>query len=281
MENGNLVTQDIELISKYENFLLKKGAEEDKKRKYDYFHPSSFGQCYRKTAFQYYEFPKDEEFKPKARRIFSAGHAYHNRVQTEFAQMGILRGYWRCKICGKLHGKDEKWGIFCPRECDCKKHIPDDFPSKKLKKTDLFEYEEIQVENKEYHFKGHTDGIIEINKGEDGDRYVVDFKTINSKRFEFLSKPANVYVAQIRIYMWLLDINQGIIFYEEKDGHELKEFKILQDQDFIKDIKKTAKHLWDILQKKKLPAIPKFYKEDKMPCLYCDFKKKCWNKKKR
>lgn len=281
MSGRNLVETDTELIDRYENFLLSKGKEDDKKRDHSHFHPSGFGSCLRKVALEYFGMPKDAEIEPRVRRIFSAGHTHHDRMQKEFAIMGILRGYWRCKRCGKLHGTENKWGIFCPRNCGCEEVLPDDFKSKKLERYDLFNYEEISVGSDEYHFGGHCDGVIELVKDSEEDRYVVDFKTIRSEKFEFLNAPDKVYITQIRIYMWLLGINQGIIFYEEKNSHGLKAYKVFQDPHVVEELKKNSKLLWDLLQKKKIPTIPKYFVIDKKPCTYCDFKKRCWDMDKK
>jgi len=266
------------LTEKYENFLIRYGFENDKNRKHDHFHPSSFGQCFRKTAFQYYLFPKDEEISPKARRIFSTGHAHHHRMQTDFTQMGILRGYWKCRRCGKIHGEENKWGIFCPYNCSCAKLLTEDFPGKNLTGNNLFEYREMIVKNEEYCFEGHCDGIVELVKNDDDERYVIDFKTVKSEKFSFLKNPDPVYIVQIRIYMWILGIQQGIIFYEEKNTHGIKEFVVRQDENHIAEIKNNAKKLWEVLKAKKLPAIPKLYSKDQKPCLYCEYKEKCWSK---
>lgn len=269
------------LTEMYENYMVREGTESDKRRKYDHFHPSSFGQCLRKTAFQFYGVPRDEELEPRVRRIFAAGHAHHHRMQTDFSKMGILRGYWKCLRCHKIHGKDEKWGVFMPVKCSCDKLLPDDFPTRKLYGDSLFEYEEITVKDAEHGFEGHCDGIIELVKDEEDSRYVIDFKTVNGEKFKFLKSPDPVYVTQIRIYMWILGISQGIIFYEEKNTHEIKEYHIYQDENHIAEIRNSAKKLQEILKLEKIPSIPKIYAKDKKPCMYCEFKKKCWSKKEK
>ncbi len=278
-----LIGQDSALIYEYENFLLKKGAESDKSRGYSYFHPSAFGSCFRKMAFQHYGIPKDHLTEPRSYRIFDAGHAHHYRMQSHFAQMGILRGYWKCRICNKLHGTDNKIGIFCPEDCDCKKTIFKDIilEGKERKGLDLFEYEEIFLEDKEHNFKGHCDGIIELIKDNPKERYVIDFKTVKEQKFAYLKEPDQVYIVQINIYMWLSGVKKGIIFYEEKNTHELREFRVSYDESKIEDIKKNALKLKKVLDAKQLPSIPKTFAKSKKPCCYCEFREKCWAKANR
>ncbi|HUS50983.1 MAG TPA: hypothetical protein VMZ91_12520 [Candidatus Paceibacterota bacterium] len=264
------------------DFLFKKGEQSRDNRGFSYFHPSSFGGCLRKTAFQYYsEF--DDRFKLKETldirsvRRFDAGHAFHWRMQKDFSEMGILRGFWKCRSCGKVHGKDEKIGIFTPEICDCL--------SKDDKRTglDLFEYEEIFLKSDpKYNFQGHCDGIIEKERGDPDSRYVVDFKTINSGGFGRLNRPSDIYVQQISIYMWLSGVHKAFIFYEDKNDHYIKEFPIIYDENEIERMTQKALRLKAILDKKKLPKKPDDYKKDKKPCREygrtCEFASFCYGK---
>jgi CRISPR/Cas system-associated exonuclease Cas4 (RecB family) len=275
LSEGSLISQSSNLIYEYENFLLKNGLESDKHRKHDHFHPSAFGSCLRKIAFQYYEIPKDYTTEPRAYRIFEAGHAHHHRMQKHFAQMGILRGYWKCNICGKVYGKENKIGIFCPEDCDCKSNLDSSFNLNR-KGLDLFEYEEILLKDDEHNFKGHCDGIIELVKNEPDERYVVDFKTVKAEKFAILKDPDPVYIVQINIYMWLSGVKKSIIFYEEKNTHELKEFHLRYDAERIEDIKTNALKLKKVLAARQLPSIPKTFEKRSKPCVYCEFREKCW-----
>ena len=279
---SSLIDQDSALIYEYESFLLKNGLEGDKHRGYDHFHPSAFGSCLRKMAFQHYKIPKDKLIDPKTYRVFEAGHAHHYRMQSHFAQMGILRGYWKCRLCSKVHGTDNKIGIFCPEDCECKetiKKIDPNFNGLKRKSLDLFEYEEILLKDDEYNFKGHCDGIIELVKDTPKERYVIDFKTVKAEKFAFLREPDNVYVVQINIYMWLSGVKKGIIFYEEKNSHELKEFRVNYNEEKVEEIKKNALKLNEVFKARQIPSIPKTFKKENKPCCYCEYATTCWRKK--
>lgn len=277
---SSFIDVDTALTYEYDNFLLKKGLENDKSRGYDYFHPSAFGNCLRKISFQHYGIQKDYHTEPRGYRIFDAGHAHHYRMQSHFAQMGILRGYWKCRICNKVHGTDDRIGIFCPEDCDCKEAIRKtnpDFSGLDRKGLDLFEYEEILLQDKETNFKGHCDGIIELVKDNPKERYVIDFKTVKAEKFAFLKEPDSVYVTQINIYMWLAGVKKGIIFYEEKNSHDIREFKIMYDERKVEEIKTNALKLQKVFEIRKLPSIPKTFTKDKKPCCYCEYRDKCWS----
>lgn len=254
----------------YEEYLINLGEESRNTRGYKHFHPSAFGDCIRKIALQYYSESIDslkqvEPVDPKLQRAFEAGHAFHFRMQKSFAKMGILRGWWKSKITGKIYGTENPHGILMPKSLDeiGEKQHDDD----KRDIFELLEYEEIKVENKEFNFKGHVDGILEIN----GELYVIDFKTTNEDQYSMLTTAHSKYIVQINIYMWLLNIRNGIIYYEEKNRHQLKEFHLRYNEKLIDDIKDRASQLVKVLERKALPKIPQHFSKDKKPCRWCEF----------
>lgn len=260
-------------VPSHDDFLLREASRKSKYRKYSHFHPSSFSDCFRKIAFQYYG-ELDEKFIPpttvdtRLERIFSAGHAFHWRMQGDLARAGILRGYWKCKRCKKVHGTDNKIGILLPDKCDC----GDDRHG-----LSLFDYKEIEVKNKEYNFKGNTDGVIELSNNDISTNYVIDFKTIKTERFNLLRKPDFKYLTQINIYMWLLGLKSGIIYYEDKNDQSVKEFLVHYNEKLIDSVKENSKKLLYVLKNHKLPSIPANFSKHKMPCRYCDYSNfLCW-----
>lgn len=288
MSQSNNVEVSYILTPIYEQFLLEEGVEGKENRGYKHFHPSAFGGCLRKIILQYFgeikpELKEPREIKPSSERIFKAGHAHHFRMQEEFSRMGIIRGYWRSKLTGKLYGTDNKIGIFRPQSLEEIGEADKKDPNDKRSIDQLFEYEEIAVINEEYNFAGHTDGIIELEKGDINSRYVVDFKTIKSERYSILAtksrKPDPEYITQINIYMWLLGVHQGIIFYEDKNEHKLIEFHVPYDEELIDQIKKYSKELIKLIKQKKIPSVSKSYAKTRKPCIYCGYKKFCWDGK--
>lgn len=270
----------------YNAFLIKKAEGND--RKFHYFHPSSFGGCLRKTLLQYYgekkpQLKEPKEIQPQKERIFDAGHFYHERMQRHFAEMGILRGCWRSKLSGKVHGREEKIGIFRPASLEeiGEDHLLKDGDTRSM--HDLFEYEEITLENKEYNFKGHCDGIIELERGNPDSRFVIDFKTCRTEKYEFLStrsrKPDSEYITQISIYMWLSGVHRGIIFYEDKNNHDILEFHVNYSENRISQIKKTAKKLLKYIEKNQIAPVSDHYHKKKKPCCYCGYHALCFGKK--
>lgn len=269
----------------YDDYLSREAVKNQNERGYKTFHPSAFGGCLRKIALQYYgeidpKYKEPVKFDPKSQRIFRAGHAHHFRMQEELSEMGILRGCWKSKITGKIYGRDSKTGIFMPQsleEVGEEKH-PDD----KRELKEIFEYVEIKVENKEYNFSGHCDGIIQLDPDNPDTMYIVDFKTMKFERFEILARSGNIdnnYLTQINIYMWILGVRKGLIFYEDKNTHQIKEYEVFYDENLIEDIKRQAKTLLSFFEKKQLPKMPDQYEKNKKPCMYCGYKDVlCWKK---
>ena len=270
------------LAPHYETFLAEREMSDRAKRGYLHFHPSSFGGCLRCTAFQYHSETNDK-FKNKSpvdmrfRRICDAGHAFHDRMQRDLSIMGVLRGWWKCKACGNITGKDDPIGTFLPETCECKRRKAD-----KRTGIKLFEYVEIFLQSDpKYNFKGNCDGILELEPGEPSSRYVIDFKSINEGGFSYLRKPDPKYVTQMRIYMWLTGVRKGIIYYEDKNKHELREFEVTYDEDMVDHIKDTASKLKKICEMGKIPKIPGHYSKSKKPCTLfkskkCEYYKFCY-----
>jgi len=249
-------------------------------RGHAYFHPSSFGECLRKVAFEYYSeidpwFKVPDEIEPRLQRLFQAGHNFHDRMQSEFADMGVLRGYWKSKITGKIYGKESKTGIFRPKTLEEIGEEKYKHPDDKRPISNLFEYQEIQVFDEEANFRGHCDGVVELIEGDPEFTFVVDFKTINEDKFKMLKEPDPKYVVQITIYMEILGLDKGVIYYEDKNRHERKEFLVLKDKEIAEEIFSNARKLKGLLDLKKIPPIPSQFSEDRPPCRWCKYAEKC------
>ena len=276
------------VLDYYNEFLNKKGIISRQGRGFLKFHPSSFGDCLRKIAFQYHS-EQNDKYKIniatdiKFMKICDAGHAFHDRMQYDFSKMGILRGWWRCKKCNKILGKENKIGIFLPDICDC---IEDPLVDKR-RGLKLFEYEEIFLKSEEeFNFQGNCDGIIEIEKDNPDLRFIIDFKSINEKSYGnlFTSEPNKKYTIQVMIYMWLSGIHKAILYFEDKNKHEISEYVIDYDEEAVEEIKNTSRKLKKICELGGIPKIPQGYSSNNSPCNSffgkCDYYDFCYLDKK-
>ena len=270
----------IELITK--KFMIDKAISNS--RSFEIFHPSAWGSCLRKIAYQYYN--EEEKFFVKSaaegdlklERIFDNGHGIHARWQNYLDCAGVLRGNWKCANpeCGIVHGLEFALGIFNPIRaqknwrCACGN-------SKKLI------YEELTVKSpEEYNFEGHCDAVVDLRGtpyecGNDLDLMVVDFKSMKDEQFFALDHAKHEHIIQVHIYMWILGIPAGVVLYENKDSQAIKEMFVPRDEKIITKIKEEALWMRKVLEHKKLPERPSGYSVSKFPCRFCEFAKICYS----
>jgi CRISPR/Cas system-associated exonuclease Cas4 (RecB family) len=232
-------------------------------RPYEYFHPSEFSDCVRKTVYLHMGETGQSTISTDLQRVFDNGHGMHARYADYLVGMGIAYGVWQCKnpLCKKRYGEGELLGIAQRKEpceeCGCEE----------------YSYEEVQVFNEEYMFQGHVDGIFKLSKK----FFVVDYKSMFSFQFKKLSEPIQKHIIQIMIYIWLLDLESGFLLYENKDDQKIKMFEVSRNEKLIQSIKSRAKKLIGILDQGSVPKRPYPNKNDKH-CKKCAFRKMCWQK---
>lgn len=272
---------------------------------------------YQKYSDQGLVTPDKGDIEPKTVRIFDTGHSMHARWSHYFAEIGVLRGYWSCNnpCCylwddsgkhvgmgdypdpskfldkrggggrSRFYGKDNKLGCFKPEVCVCG--------------CEDFEYHEITVEDKELNFHGHCDQILDFSKfdpamfskgnavdvlfrAEDLPKkpIVLDMKSINS--FSFKSKlengPSLVYKTQLVIYSNILDLDYGILIYENKDDSSTKIYKVERNPEMWLKIKEQAYKLNEMSKDRLLPP-PRPLSKDSYDCRYCEFQSICHSSK--
>lgn len=262
------------------DYMVKKAL--DNSRRFNIFHPSAWGQCLRKVAYQWYN-DKDQfvskgpyDIDERTERIFDNGHSMHRRWQEYLDESGVLNGVWKCPywLCGRKYGIGEKYGIKNPSrkpdwkcECGC---------------PEILEYEEPLVQSApEYNFIGHCDGIIDVSgtrfeQKNRFDRFVVDFKSMKEELFMELTGPKDEHVVQVNIYMWILDLQGAVLCYENKNTQALKEMFVPRDEDLIEKIKAQAIWMRGMLAEGKLPFRPNGFTRSKFPCRFCDFVDHCY-----
>ncbi|MFW6173467.1 MAG: PD-(D/E)XK nuclease family protein [Elusimicrobiota bacterium] len=279
-------------------------------RRYHKYHPSAFGKCLRQM--QYFRYAEEglldmpvQEFEPNIVRIFDNGHFMHDRWQNYFEDIGILMGVWECKnpFCylyddngnpkvsvdsknRRIYGKDSKNGIFKPEECICGC-------------TD-FQYKEVTVYSEEMNLCGHADLIVDFSKLST-DRYkgilwdfnidqlpqnpiVIDMKTMNDYRWkQKLMKygPSMEYKIQLCIYANLLDVDFGLLLYENKNNQDIRAFKVEKNTDTVFALIRQQAMQMNAMANfdpKKLPP-PRYADKTNKECSRCPFKKICHNGK--
>ena len=288
------------MIVKIEEAINKKIIEEEldsitrKDRDYSHFHASSWDDCKRKTAYQYYEAmgyitiePACITIDPNLMRIFHNGHYAHDRWKKYLESTGALMGRWRCDDSSHgatshpVYGKDERFGVLKPERCMCG--------------NANLTYEEVGFLDPHTMWGGHVDAIVDqrilariqgftgiCDPGEE--LIIVDFKTMNSFAFKQLESPMPNHITQMQIYLYLSGLSNGKFIYENKDNQNIKEFLVRIDQGLLAIKKAEALAL-----KQQVTTVntrgdhtlpPRGYPSKTSPkCMACKFRGHCWHEK--
>jgi len=156
--------------------------------------PSEITECTRAIVCKLLGFSVREVITPRQQRIFDNGNYVHKRyLKSYIPHMG-----WAAKVEVDDNGK-----------------------------TKIKDFIEVTAYNEELWLKGTPDAVI-INK-EDGLPYIFELKSIKQELFFALEQPDWGYMAQVHLYMLLTGIPRAIVFYENKNDQDIKEFLVLQD----------------------------------------------------
>lgn len=232
-------------------------------RSYSLFHPSDIGYCLLKAVLMRMNFPGKFYTLPKMQRTFENGHSTHERLQRHLGEIGILQGRWKCYNCHSILGLEHPHGIKRPVGCDVcnkalmRKAVIDDDGNIVSGPKVLFEYIELPVYDEKLEISGHTDGVLNINNN----LFVIDFKTCSKSVYEELERkkvPMEAHIYQVNIYMYLLGINAGILFYENKNSLDIKEFLLVLDNDIINEFQRRVSYGIECYRNKTIPDIPEY-----------------------
>lgn len=124
--------------------------------------------------------------------------------------------------------------------------------------------------------RGFADVIVEVN----GRTAIGDIKTIKSSGYEYRvnsMKPSESHYLQVLIYMYVENIDDGFLHYENKDTHEeifipIKMTK--RAKDYIESVFEWMRDVKDLSETEKLPGRP--FGKTSVACRYCPLSKNCW-----
>lgn len=199
----------------------------------------------------------------------------------------------RNALAPRRYGYEEKVGVFKPKKCSCG--------------CEEFKYHEINVKDNDLNIFGHADLILDFSEfdvdrysshGEDNKGYklvdrtfdpanlpkkpiVVDMKSINDRGFRKLSQdgPSLKYKVQLVTYCNILDLEYGVLIYENKNDSLTSSFRVNRSEE--KDwpiIQRQIKLMNKMYDNKRLPP-PRPLRKDSYDCKYCDYKDVCHNSK--
>jgi len=281
----------IDFLKMVDASLIEKAKNND--RDYGHFHPSEWGKCHRKIAYEYYEFKgyitTDEsslKISPQLERIFGNGHHMHDRWTGYIESTGALIGKWICIHCSsggkhpEIIGKDEKLGATKPNEC-------------KVCKSTIFKYIEVGFFDEETWWGGHVDAVVDIslladqpilknnNKDHRWNRYIIiDYKSMNPFDFKKIEEPTPEHNMQMQVYLYLSDLKYGKFIYENKAFQDVKEFLVIRDDALLEVEVAKAKFLKSVVSNLRdgKRCLPKraYNSRGHKNCLYCQYRGDCW-----
>lgn len=231
-----------------------------------------------------------KEIREKYKEVATEDSDYlHNLPEDKRKEEAKLRS----SIFPRKKGYENKIGIFKPKKCNCG--------------CEEFTYHEINVRDEELNVFGHADLILDFSNF-DVDKYsshgehnsnanivdrtfdpkdlpsspiVVDMKSINDRGFKNLKEngPSLKYKVQLVSYCNILDLEYGIIIYENKNDSQTMSFKISRSEDREWPMIHKQIRLMNKMYESKLLPPPRPLRKDSYDCKYCDFKNVCHNSK--
>lgn len=209
--------------------------------------------------------------------IFAEGNRIHSKWQSWLLQAGLLEGKWYCPEC-ESNGYDHLTDDLCPM-CE-RGHVS---------------YREVSISNEEYHLLGHADGIINDPQG----RAVLEIKSVGVGTVRFdqpdlfmryskgeltldgmwkeIKTPFISHLRQVNLYMYCLNIHQGVVLYEWKPTQDLKEFSVKYQPELIEHILAGCSTVKSALDKGTTPMRPLNASLDSQMCKTCPYYKRCWS----
>jgi CRISPR/Cas system-associated exonuclease Cas4 (RecB family) len=132
---------------------------------------------------------------------------------------------------------------------------------------------EVAIIDKKNRHLGHADGILLI----DGEKYLLEIKSINSRGFAALTAPKEEHKMQVHAYMKSLGLKWTIFVYLDKDTSKLKEFVVpYNERYYLKTVFSRIDLFFSSLHGGVLPP-REGESPTRMPCAYCQFKRLCFD----
>lgn len=136
---------------------------------------------------------------------------------------------------------------------------------------------EVEVKYEDPPIWGFADCILEV----DGVTYLGEIKTTKHQNFDYrrnTGKIADYHLAQMLIYMYILDLPNGMVIYESKDTNELHAITLEMTPErraWVESTFEWCRKVWAFYKREELPAMS-FRKNSKV-CQACPVELRCYN----
>lgn len=234
-----------------------KRQELREKKKDIRFFPSSIGRCNRSITYQLLHY-KATPKNGSNLMVLENGTMFHERMESLFKDMGIL-------VAPELSIKDEQLCISGRTDAVVWNFLDNLKPLTPGEAGDPHEAR-IELQNS----KGET-----VYVGPEERVLLVEFKSIADKKFHDLpkTKPKLEHEMQLQLYFQLTGIKKGIIFYENKNTQQVKEYIVKRDEELISRVLGNIHNVVNLAREGKL-ADREFQPTD-VHCRFCDYRELC------
>jgi len=139
----------------------------------------------------------------------------------------------------------------------------------------ILEDKEVELRNEDPPIRGFVDVVVNM----EGARAVGEIKTIKHEQFikrKDQGVPSESHLVQLLIYMKLLDINEGFVFYEDKNDGQTTGNPIVmneKNQEYVDYIFDWMRQVYSAYKEGK--NVSKGYPKSSTTCKYCPINKAC------
>lgn len=133
--------------------------------------------------------------------------------------------------------------------------------------------ENISASDCNYNIVGKLDYVLNLN----GETFATKFYVVGDDDFRNVLKKGAVRkdVIEIMVYMWMVELNNGLIFYWNRSDNQITSFHIKPFKPIIKSVVDKCKFLLEYELKGTMPD--RTYKtRSSNECKQCEFESVCW-----
>jgi hypothetical protein len=124
-----------------------------------------------------------------------------------------------------------------------------------------------------YNIVGNLDYVIQLECGSTATK----FYSVDDETFQNVLKKGAIRkdVVEVMVYMWLVELNSGLMVYENKNNNQITSFHIKPYKPIIKSVINKCKILLEHEFKGTKPDRP-YNKRTSNECKQCEFVTECW-----
>lgn len=216
------------------------------------FRPSSYAKCMRQVQYFLKGFPKKGKVIARSRRILEVGTALHEWIQRDIFMDPALEDYGIKLMLAEdlpVYGKE---GITFIRGHKA--------PEMEIKFLDTRYTQKFPI-------SAMIDGAFRFETRD----CLFEFKTINTKDFEFMIEPLPAHIKQGALYALCLEIPNVLFLYMDKNTQAFKAFLVTYTPEQLEWVRNRI----ETIENHTLNDVLLPMEKDFMNCRYCSYSKYC------